>query len=47
MAISFIEYVAIVNQTKEALEYDKQTEDDKKIIDNTRAARDKCVATRQ
>lgn len=41
--VSFVEYVNIVSQTKEELKYDKLPTEDKKLVDNTRKARDKCV----
>lgn len=46
VVINFVQYVAIVNQTKQELKYDKQTKEDKDIIDNTRRARDVCTAER-
>ena len=46
VVIDFVQYVAIVTQTKEDLEYDKQSKEDKQIIDNTRAARDKCLVAK-
>lgn len=46
VAIDFVQYVAVVTRTKEELAYDKQSTEDKKLIDNVRAARDKCVCTK-
>jgi len=41
--ISFVNYVTIVTQSKEDLQYSKLSPDDKQMVDNTRTARDKCV----
>jgi len=46
VVINFVQYVAIVNQTKEDLQYNKQSKEDKAIIDNTRKARDACMIAR-
>ena len=46
IVIDFVQYVALVNQTKEELQYDKQSKQDKEIIDNTRKARDACSVVR-
>jgi hypothetical protein len=47
VVVDFVQYVALVNQTKEDLEYDKQSKEDKAIIDNTRKARDMCMLVRR
>jgi hypothetical protein len=44
VGVSFIGYVSIVAGTKEEFKYDQMSEDDKKLFDATRAARDKCVS---
>jgi hypothetical protein len=43
VAINFVNYVALVTQTKEELKYNTLSAEDKQIVDNTRAARDECV----
>jgi hypothetical protein len=45
--INFIQYVSIITQNKEDLGYEKLSRDDKKIVDLTRASRDKCIANKQ
>jgi len=45
--INFVQYTAIVTKTKEELGYEKASPDDKKIVDNTRAVRDKCINERR
>jgi hypothetical protein len=47
VVVNFVQYVSIITQTKDDLEYNKQSKEDKKIIDNTRATRDKCMLKRQ
>jgi len=47
VVIDFVQYVGLVTQTKEELEYDKQSKEDKAIIDNTRKARDMCMLVRR
>lgn len=44
IGINFVGYVQIVTQTKEQLGYDQLSKEDQGMIDNTRAAREKCVA---
>jgi hypothetical protein len=46
VAINFVNYVALVTQTKEELKYNTLSAEDKQIVDNTRAARDECVKGR-
>ena len=41
--ISFLDYITIVTQSKQELQYDQRKSDDKKIIDATRHARDVCA----
>ena len=41
--VTFVGYVQIVSATKDDLKYDDLTPDDKKLVDATRASRDKCV----
>jgi hypothetical protein len=47
VVVNFVQYVSIITHTKEDLEYDKQTKEDKQIIDNVRMTRDKCTLKRQ
>jgi hypothetical protein len=47
VVVNFVQYVSIITHTKEDLEYDKQTKEDKQIIDNVRMTRDKCTSRRQ
>jgi hypothetical protein len=47
VVINFVQYVAIITQTKEDLQYDKQSKQDKDIIDNVRMSRDKCRSRRR
>jgi hypothetical protein len=47
VVINFVQYVAIITQTKEDLQYDKQSKQDKDIIDNVRMSRDKCSSKRR
>ena len=47
VVVNFVQYVSIIAHTKEDLEYDKQSKEDKQIIDNTRATRDKCTLKQQ
>ncbi len=44
VTVNFVNYVAIVTQTKEHLEYDKLSAEDKRAVDTTRSARDRCVS---
>jgi hypothetical protein len=34
VALGFVEYVAVITQTKEELGYDKSSSEDRKIVDN-------------
>jgi hypothetical protein len=43
VAIDFVQYVMITSRTREELNYDKMTADDKKTVDGARAGREKCV----
>ncbi len=43
MKVNFVQYVSIVTLTKEELNYDRLSPDDKKIVDLTRGTRDKCI----
>ena len=45
--INFVNYVAIVTQTKEELKYSTLSAEDKRIVDNTRSARDQCLKARR
>jgi SET domain-containing protein len=40
---SFVQYVLILSKSKEELNYDRLSKDDKLLVDNTRKARDKCA----
>jgi hypothetical protein len=42
-SISFLGYVEILTKTKEQLQYDLLTPENKKLVDVTRTARDHCV----
>jgi hypothetical protein len=46
VVVNFVGYVTIVTQTKEELKYDRLSAEDKRVVDNTRLARDRCVKTR-
>ena len=43
VVINFVNYVVLVNKTKDELGYDKQSKEDKAIIDATRRTRDTCA----
>jgi hypothetical protein len=47
LKVNFIQYVSIITLTKEELQYEKLSPDDKKIVDLTRGTRDRCVAGKQ
>lgn len=40
---NFIQYVTIISQTKDELNYDRLSKDDKKVVDNVRNAREECI----
>jgi hypothetical protein len=44
VVVNFVGYVTIVTQTKNELKYDTLSAEDKGIVDNTRKARDQCLA---
>jgi len=45
--IDFVQYVSLVTATREELEYEKQSESNKALIDNTRKARDTCTVAQR
>lgn len=47
MTVNFVQYVSIITMTKEELQYDKLSPDDKKIVDLTRGTRDQCIANKR
>lgn len=46
VGVDFIGYVTITAGTKKLFKYDQLSDEDKKLFDATRAARDKCVTWR-
>jgi hypothetical protein len=47
IAVDFLKYVSIVNLTREEMEYDKLSSEQRQLVDLTRAARDKCVKSKR
>jgi hypothetical protein len=47
VVINFLGYVHIVTQTKEELKYNTLSAEDKRVVDNTRNARDQCLKARR
>jgi hypothetical protein len=47
VVINFVQYVAIVTQTRDELKYNTLSAEDKQIVDNTRNARDQCLIRRR
>lgn len=43
IAIDFVQYVTIVTKTKQELDFDNLSDNDKKTVNYVRNARDKCV----
>ena len=44
VVVNFVGYVTIVTQTRNELKYDTLSAEDKGLVDNTRKARDQCLA---
>ena len=43
VAVDFVQYVEILSRTKEELNYDRLSREDKEIVETTRKSRDLCV----